>query len=439
MPNPPATVKPADAIFFPGRPNLRLDERQYSPELQRKLVETAAHTKSFVLAAKMAQVWSGQAFSERQIGRLTEAIGQELVEQRDAAADDWVHHRCEPTVPDPVHELVVVSVDGGRVQTREEIRGRGPGVHEAHWREDKIARLQTMTSTTYTVDPCPEPPACFLDTAKLQKFVDAAATTPETPDATPDAAANTPPADTPAVERWQPEPLVRTCVATMRPIDAFRWLVSAEAKRRHFFTALKRAFVGDGQSCNWTLHERHFPDFTPIIDFLHVAGYLFAAAKALGRAQSLTNATIVTQYRTWVRECWQGRAEAVCQQFRSALDAADIGADVLPDDHVLRPVQEAATYLTNHQDKMKYPEYRCQGLPTTSSLIESQIKEFNYRVKGSEKFWNEDNAEAILQVIAQCLRDDGHDLAGYMATRPGHVYRRRSTQSTKTNASTNAA
>lgn len=72
--------------------------------------------------------------------------------------------------------------------------------------------------------------------------------------------------------------LVRTCVATMRGIDDFRRMVQAEAKRRHFFTAKKRAFVADGQACNWTLHAKHFADFVPVLDFLHAAAYLHAAA-----------------------------------------------------------------------------------------------------------------------------------------------------------------
>ena len=77
---------------------------------------------------------------------------------------------------------------------------------------------------------------------------------------------------------------------------------------------------------------------------------------------------------------------------------------------------------------MGYPEYRKQGLPVSSSMVESPIKEINYRVKGSEKFWNTDNAEAMLQVIARCLRDDGHDLREHMANRPGHPFRRRATK-----------
>jgi len=33
-----------------------------------------------------------------------------------------------------------------------------------------------------------------------------------------------------------------------------------------------------------------------------------------------------------------------------------------------------------------------------SSLVESVVKQVNRRVKGSEKFWSEEGAEAILQL-----------------------------------------
>ena len=43
----------------------------------------------------------------------------------------------------------------------------------------------------------------------------------------------------------------------------------------------------------------------------------------------------------------------------------------------------------------------------SSSMVESLIKEVNYRVKGTEKFWdNPEGAEAILQVRAAQLSDD---------------------------------
>ena len=55
------------------------------------------------------------------------------------------------------------------------------------------------------------------------------------------------------------------------------------------------------------------------------------------------------------------------------------------------------------QSRMDYPRCRRQGLPVTSSLVESLVGEFNARVKGWEKFWNRpEGAEASLQVRAAC-------------------------------------
>ncbi len=70
-------------------------------------------------------------------------------------------------------------------------------------------------------------------------------------------------------------------------------------------------------------------------------------------------------------------------------------------------LRRTITYLRNNHERMNYAEYRRQGLPVTSSAVESLIKEFNYRVKGTEKFWdNPEGAEAILQVRAAVLSDD---------------------------------
>jgi len=46
------------------------------------------------------------------------------------------------------------------------------------------------------------------------------------------------------------------------------------------------------------------------------------------------------------------------------------------------------------------------GLPITSSPMESLMKQINQRVKGAEKFWSEEGAEAILQLRADILSDD---------------------------------
>ncbi len=51
--------------------------------------------------------------------------------------------------------------------------------------------------------------------------------------------------------------------------------------------------------------------------------------------------------------------------------------------------------------------------------MESTVKEMNYRIKGTEMFWNNpDGAEAILQIRAATLSDDDR-LVRFLTNRPG--------------------
>jgi hypothetical protein len=68
---------------------------------------------------------------------------------------------------------------------------------------------------------------------------------------------------------------------------------------------------------------------------------------------------------------------------------------------VRRVVAEGLSYLSHNAARMDYPRYRRLGLPTTSSLVESLVGDFNARVKSKQKYWNRPGgAEAILQVRA---------------------------------------
>ena len=104
-------------------------------------------------------------------------------------------------------------------------------------------------------------------------------------------------------------------------------------------------------------------------------------------------------------------------QERLGLPPADV-ADTDPRSVVATTI----TYLENNRQRMKYPEYRRQGLPVTTAWMESLVKEMNYRVKGTEMFWNDpEGAEAILQVRAASLSDDAR-LPKHLATRPGYPF-----------------
>jgi hypothetical protein len=112
---------------------------------------------------------------------------------------------------------------------------------------------------------------------------------------------------------------------------------------------------------------------------------------------------IYTQWITWV---WQGQVGQVIAALANR--QAELGKPA-KDDAETSPhkvVDKALQYLRNHQDKMRYDQYRQAGLPITSSHMESMVKQINQRVKGTEKFWSEDGGEAILQLRADHLSED---------------------------------
>jgi len=320
--------------------------------------------------------------------------------------------------------LAVVEVDGGRVHTRAE--GCGPGVHEPAWRESKVANLLSMRGETFAADPQPEPPAAFTDAQRVAALVrglqgfSGAQTAAQAGESREPEVLEAPTEE--ARQAWQPERLVRTCVATLHDSETFGALVASEAQERNLYAAPRGAFVADGQKYHWSIPQRWFRDFVPINDFLHVLSSVYAAAQAVGG----TPRQCADRYQTWLRSCWQGR---VTEVIAALVEAQARLGEVRPDESppATDPrlvVAPARTYLENNQTRMDYPRYRQQGLPITSALVESVLKEFNYRLKGSEKFWLETGAEEVLQVRAAYLCEDDR-LGKHLAQRPGSPYRRR--------------
>jgi hypothetical protein len=375
---------------------------------------------------------TGLSISPRHVQQLTQEVGADLARQRDAQAVQRRRRQLPPRVAQ-APAAVVVEVDGGRLRTR--APGQGQGVHQAENKEDKIACLATLDSAEHTADPQPEPPPTFLQPRRVQRLVQQMAGQASEPSGTdeltaaPAAAPGSgggegPPADSGLEdEPWAPKRLVRTCVASLAASRAFGPMVAGEAQARAFYGAARRAFVADGLAYNWSIQHGYFPDFEPIVDFLHVICYLYKAAYGLGGDEAARWA----RYEGWLRQCWQGRVAEVVAQLRwhqQQVGCPPPGPE-LPASDVRRLVAEGLSYVEHNAPRMDYPRYRRLGLPTTSSLVESLVGEFNARVKSKQKYWNRpEGAEAILQVRAAYLSEDGR-LHRYFAQRPGHPYRRR--------------
>jgi len=398
---------------------LRLDNHSYSPTLLHKIAEAAARLPSFAHAAFALQL-AGVSISSRHVQRIATTIGGELKQQRDQRAAR--HRRRELPARGAAPAVAAVEIDGGRLRTR--APGRGPGVHQQQNKEDKVAALVSLQSVVHEQDPQPEPPPSFLEPRRIQRLVQQMqGQSGEKPSAEADPEEADAPTGAPDRHPSAPRLRVRTCVASMANSRAFGPLVAAEAQERDFYHAERRAFVADGAAYNWRIQRGYFPDFEPIADFLHVLCYLYLAAQGVGDDE----AQRWSLYVGWLEACWQGRATQVLaelQVWQGRVGKPPPGEELdAKDPRGL--VAEALSYLRNNQSRMNYPRYRQQGLPVTSSLVESLVGELNARVKSREKFWNRSaGAEAILQLRAAVLSEDDR-LARFFAQRPGNPHRRR--------------
>jgi hypothetical protein len=415
-------------LFFPQSKSLGIDRGEYSVAMLDKMVYAGTMSRSFEQAsqelAKLAEV----AVPTKQIERVCQRIGQERVAERDEAVAGYQalplteRKQTPPGVTAP--DLAMVGCDGGRLQILERagaaveaeaVEVAAEGRRGKHWREDKIGLLQTMTSAVLASDPCPQIPESFVDPTRILKLArelkkqagtgDEAVKETSAPEIGAETLAGNP------IVYEPPEVVEKRFVGSRVRWPDFGPMLATQAWQWGFFGAARKAFVADGSDNNWTIWRKYFSSFVPILDFIHALSYVFAAAMA-GRKF----AAGWPIYEQWIRWVWKGEVAQVIVALAERQLELGIPQDEDGETSPRQIVAQALTYLQNHQSQMKYADYRQQGLPITSSYVESAVKQFNQRVKGTEKFWCEEGAEAILQLRADHL--SAHEpLAEFWQTR----------------------
>jgi hypothetical protein len=386
---------------------LGIDLGHYSPAVLERTIYAATHNPSFAQGSEALRHLADLDIPVKQVERLSRRIGNERCAERDSTVRTYLDGPLveRKSVPTGVEApgLAVVQMDGGRLQILDRSAATASPTTppeappSGHWREDKVGLLATMTSEVGSTDPCPTIPEHFVDPLRILKLtreikgsagwtedeVPATATTEET-----------------TAEYTAPTLEQRSVVATRADVYEFGGILAQAAWERGFYGAERRAFVADGSSSNWGVWERHFSSFTPIVDFIHALTYVFHAATA-GRTDELGWAA----YTEWIGHVWAGQIESVLTALRQRQAELGVPTEGDAETSPRQRVADALVYLQNQKERMRYADYRQQGLPMTSSHIESTIKRINQRVKGSEKFWSEEGAEAILQLRADTLSE----------------------------------
>ena len=373
-------------------------EYDYSPTALKKIVYAGTQAASFPQGSRDLKELAELEVSSERLRRATERIGDERVAERDAqaAAYEAMPIPERRTVPSdqPTPMVACVQMDGGRLQLFDRAEPQR-NEDDTFWREMKVGCLWSMTSEVSAEDPCPQLPASFVDPERMRRMVREIKGF-SGPEGSAEDEAEEPRID----ERpGRPEPLARSVVASRHDVETFGKLLASDAYQRGFAGASRKAFVADGSESNWGVWHRHFSHYVPILDFIHALTYVYAAAVTGRVLQEGWQA-----YRQWAQWIWGGQVGLVIAALELRQEELGEPTKDTPKTAPCAIVAQSLVYLRNQRSRMDYPAYRKQGLPITSTYVESTVKQINRRMKGTEKFWSH-GVEPMLTLVADHLSD----------------------------------
>ena len=166
--------------------------------------------------------------------------------------------------------------------------------------------------------------------------------------------------------------------------------VEREARRRGFDAAGRQVVLGDGAPWIWNLAEEYFPNAIQIVDLFHAKQHLFDVAKAIfGPTSDLA--------KHWGK---QRRDELDDGNLEGVLAALHVHAAAIDE------ARKCLDYFTRNRSRMRYPEFRAQGLCVSTGVVEAGCKlAIGTRCKRSGMHWTVAGVDAIIAL--RCCKLSG--------------------------------
>lgn len=412
------------SLFFPRSVELGLAvEDTVSPRVLAKMVHAGTAAISFAAATRDLAHLADLSISDERVRRACQRIGSERIEHHQRmqrAFEDKLLPEQAHAKPDGVEppQIACVMCDGGRYQLldRSLPRESRPSARKGdHWKESRIGLLVSMSGSSHACDPQPTLPPELRYEGMADKLSEIGRTgravemPEESGEDDPLAAGRGVGLVGPTLER-------RNFVASRQSWEEFGPLLASQAWYRGFAAARRKVFVSDGSATIEKLHRTHFSHYTSILDLLHALSYSLAAARVVNQNEAAARDT----YNRWAAKIWAGNVGDVIDELLAWCGKLGTPPEDAPKDDPRAVVRTSLVYYENHADRMDYPSYRRAGLPLTSSLMESAVKQISRRVKGTEKFWSSTGGETILRLRGEALSDD-EPLRSHFQNRARHA------------------
>jgi len=143
-----------------------------------------------------------------------------------------------------------------------------------------------------------------------------------------------------------------------------------------------------------------FPDSVHILDYYHKNEALHKCLKKSGHNES----GVQEKLKNFL---WKGEINELVNELKriqTKTGKPDKGKRHADDPKVL--LDNFINHLTENTNRLRYEEFKKKKYPIGSGCIESAVKLFGKRIKGTEKQWNENGGESILNLYAFLLCED---------------------------------
>lgn len=194
------------------------------------------------------------------------------------------------------------------------------------------------------------------------------------------------------------DPDSTTYVGSIETAEEFGFRIYTEAWRRGWEWAAIKVVIGDGAVWIWNLADQHFPGAIQIVDLYHARQHLWTIAALLHPHDAAAKKIWMVPMKDLLDV---GSIEALVTLLR---EIAAAHADSHPD--LTAEILKEAEYFATNASRMRYPEFRAQGLFVGSGVVEAGCKSvIGSRLKRSGMFWTVRGANALIAL--RCCRFNG--------------------------------
>jgi hypothetical protein len=209
-----------------------------------------------------------------------------------------------------------------------------------------------------------------------------------------------------ALRAVRPAPIGKETRATLDGKEAALGRLRERVQTRDGPHILDRVALTDGSEALQEKTAAALPNFTLVLDIMHVLTYLWPAAIALHGG--LRSGACQVYIRVQLEALLAGQTQTVIDDMAERLAVAQL----LP--WRQEPVHDAIRYFTNHADSMHYDQYLARGWPIASGVIEGACKHVvRGRLDRSGMKWARPGAHAMLQLRTVRLNEDWDAYQGF--------------------------